>query len=322
MKPRSAAALAVSAALAALPAAASGAPPASLDTSYPCYAGGESVMLSGSGFTPQGAVSLSVSGQQLTTLEADLDGDFAVRVRTPRPFFGTTRMRFSATDRAQPALTAATTVRIADTDVVVTPAIGGPLQIRRIRAWGYFGVDAVYAHVKRRGAPRARNVRLGRPRGACGVLDVRRRLFKRVPRPGAYTLQFDALRRYYPNVESSVSYSVRVLDPALARASGFAAAPSTTQTRSERPRGLPPTTPFRPPRVNRRARRTTTSRLRLDAPLRAGRSARHWKLTSPRSLKRSPAGGSAMPANVKPRWAARKRAEPARTHVDGAPVSS
>jgi hypothetical protein len=177
------------------------------------------VLLTGSGFTPHGRVALSLSGQQLTTLDTDLDGGFTMRVRTPRPFFGMTRMRFIATDRAQPALTDHATVRIADTDVIVTPEVGGPLRLRRIRAWGYFGVDAVYAHVKRRGAPRARNVRLGRPRGACGVLDVRRRLFKRVPRPGAYTLQFDALRRYYPNVESSVSYSVGVFGPALARAS-------------------------------------------------------------------------------------------------------
>jgi hypothetical protein len=176
-------------------------------------------MLRGSGFTPWGTVALSVGGQQVATIDADLDGAFAVRVRAPAPFFGTTRLRFTATDRAQRTLTDHATVRISDTDVVVTPEIGGPRQLRRIRAWGFFGVDAVYAHVKRRGAKRARNIRLGTPRGPCGVLSVKRRIFRHTPRPGSYTLQFDALRRYYRNVDSSVSYSVGVFGPALARAS-------------------------------------------------------------------------------------------------------
>jgi hypothetical protein len=228
---RSAAALAVSAALAAVPSTASAAaesppPSATLDTSYPCYASGESVLLSGAGFTPQGRVTLSASGQQLTTIDADPDGSFTVRVQTPGAFFGTTRLRFTATDRAQPGLSDSATVRIADTDVVVTPEVGSPSRPRRIRAWGFFGSDVVYAHVKRRGAARARNIRLGKPRGACGVLDTQRRLFPHSPRPGAYTLQFDSLRRYYPNIASSVSYYVGVFSPVLARASDWAGSAS------------------------------------------------------------------------------------------------
>jgi hypothetical protein len=222
VRPRSAAALAVSAVLAAAPSTASGAPPsAALDTSYPCYSSGESMLLSGSGFTPQGEVSLSVTGQQLTTVQADLDGAFTMRVRMPSFLFGMTSMRFTASDKALPHLRDHATVRIADADVVVTPEIGAPSDLRRIRAWGFFGADAVYAHVKRHGATRARNIRLGSPTGACGRLDIQRRLFPHSPRPGAYTLQFDTLRRYYPNLDSSVSYSVGVLSPVLARASAW-----------------------------------------------------------------------------------------------------
>jgi hypothetical protein len=219
---RSAVALAVSAALAAPVSTALGAaPPTELDTSYPCYSSGESVLLSGSGFTPQGRIALSASGQQLTTIDADLDGGFTVRVQAPDALFGTVHLRFTATDRAQPTLTDHATVRIADTDVVVTPEIGGPSELRRIRGWGFFGAEAVYAHVKRHGADRARNIRLGSPRGACGTLNTQRRLFRAEPRPGAYTLQFDTLRRYYPNLDSSVSYSLGVFSPILARASDW-----------------------------------------------------------------------------------------------------
>jgi hypothetical protein len=218
VRPRSAAALAVSAVLstaATAPSAGAQTPlqhPA-LSTDYPCYGSGESAMLTGSGFTPQGVVTLSASGQQLTTIEADADGEFAVRIQTPGALFGTTRLSFTATDRAQPPHSDSATVRIADPDVLVTPDGVGPRQLRRVRAWGFFGSDSVYAHVKRRGATRAHNIRLGTPRGACGVLDVRRRLFPRDLRPGAYTLQFDTLPRYYPNLDSSVSYSVGVVGP-------------------------------------------------------------------------------------------------------------
>lgn len=209
MRPRSAAALAVSAALAVAPATASGAsPPAVLDTSYPCYGSHESVLLLGEGFTPRGEVALSVSGRQLMTLHADLDGSFTVRMEAPETLFGTTRLRFTASDREQPALRDHATIRIADPAVVVTPVAGGPRQPRRIRAWGFFDAAAVYAHVKRRGARRARNIRLGTPTGPCGVLDVTRRLFSHAPRRGAYALQFDALPRYQPDIASSVRYTL------------------------------------------------------------------------------------------------------------------
>jgi len=219
---RSAVALAV---LATLGTTAGGAsadtPEPHLSASYPCYGSGESLLLSGSGFTPQAQVALSVSGQQLATVGTDPDGGFTARVQSPGGLFGTILLRFTAVDSARRSLRAATTVRIATTDVVVTPTIGGPARLRRIRAWGFFDARAVYAHVKRHGARRARNIRLGTPRGACGRLDVERRLFSSGVRPGAYTLQFDTLRRYYPNLEAGVSYVVAIFGPASSRASAW-----------------------------------------------------------------------------------------------------
>lgn len=236
VRSRSAVALAVSAALAAvLHGGAASAAAATLDTSYPCYSSDDSVLLSGEGFTPDGWVALSVSGQQLTIVAADSEGGFSVRVRTPGPFFGTTRLRFTASDRAQPGLRDSAAVRISDPDVLVTPEVGNPTDLRRIRAWGFFGADSVYAHIKRRGAKRARNIRLGRPSGACGLLNVKRRLFPHTPRPGAYTLQFDSLRRYHPNLASSVTYSVGVFSPVLARASDWTSGASIAALGPPRP---------------------------------------------------------------------------------------
>ena len=222
MRLRSAVALAISAVvLAATASSASAASAPTLTASYPCYGSGESLLLSGSGFTPQEAVALSVSGQQLATIGTDPDGGFTARVQAPDALFGTILLRFSAADRTQPGLRARTTVRIATTDVVVTPAVASPSRLRRIRAWGFFDARAVYAHVKRRGARRARNIRLGAPNGACGRLDVQRRLFPHGVRPGAYTLQFDTLRRYYPRLDSGIDYVVAIFGPASSRASAW-----------------------------------------------------------------------------------------------------
>ncbi len=219
MRIRRAAALALSAAVAACAAPPSAAAQtAALDTDYPCYSEGESVLLAGSGFTPGGRVALSVGGQQLTTVTADPDGGFTVRLEAPIALLGVTRLRFTATDRTRLGKRASAVVRIAIPDVLVTPSGGSPNRMRRIRAWGFIESDAVYAHVKRRGHRRARNIRLGAPRGACGVLDVKRRLFRRVARPGVYTLQFDSVRRYIPSVAPSVRYFVAVLRPILSTA--------------------------------------------------------------------------------------------------------
>lgn len=179
-----------------------------LSASYPCYGSGESLLLTGSGFTPREVVALSVGGQQLGTVGTDPDGGFTARVEAPTGLFGTILLPFSATDRAE--LRADTTVRIVTTDVIVTPAVGSPGRLRRIQALGFFEGRAVYAHVKRRGARRARNIRLGVPSGACGRLDTRRRLFPSNVRPGTYRLQFDTLRHYSPNLASGISYDVAV----------------------------------------------------------------------------------------------------------------
>ncbi len=220
MRLRSAVAPAVLAALAVTAGSASAAP--TLDASYPCYGSGESLLLSGSGFTPQETVTLSVSGQQLATIGTDPDGGFTARVQAPDALFGTLLLRFSAADRSQPGVRAGTTVRIAATDVVITPAVASPSRLRRIQGWGFFDARAVYAHVKRHGAKRARNIRLGSPNGACGRLDVERRLFPRGVRPGSYTLQFDTLRRYYPRLASGIRYVVAVFGQGSSRASSSA----------------------------------------------------------------------------------------------------
>lgn len=217
MGTRSAVALVVLAVLAS--AAPSTARAASLSADRSCYSGKESMVLSGSGFTPDGDVVLRASGELLGTTVADSDGGISVRVVAPR-VFGVERLRFVARDRADTSLTATTRVRIAATDVLLTPALSAPRRPSRIRAWGFIDVAAVYAHVRRGTRGRVRNIRLGVPRGPCGVLDVTRRLLRREARPGLYTVQFDALRRYVPGIEPSVAY-LMALGRVSTKSSGY-----------------------------------------------------------------------------------------------------
>lgn len=202
----------------ALLALAAAAPPAAahaatLDADFPCYVHGESIVLAGAGFTPGGRVALSVAGQQLGGVLADSFGEFNVRVRMPR-LSTRLRLRFVAADRADRALIAGALVRIVSPDVVVAPAGGKPDRPRRIRAWGFIGAGALYAHVKRRGAERARNIYLGRPRGACGTLRVKRRLFRRHPPSGRYAIKFDTAPRYLRHAGPSVLYSLTIFERA------------------------------------------------------------------------------------------------------------
>ncbi|HEX2070390.1 MAG TPA: hypothetical protein VHF90_01930 [Thermoleophilaceae bacterium] len=204
MRTRSAALLTVLATACAVPAEAVAAP--TLAPNYPCYTDEESVLLTGAGFSPNGEVRLSSSGARLATIDSDSDGEFSMRLSVPA-IDGALTLPLVATDSADPRLSARTAVRVVSVGVEVVPSIGASW---RIVARGFIGTRALYAHVRRRGAPGRRNVDLGAPRGACGTLDVTRRLFRRVPRPGAYTLQFDSNRRYVPNIAPSVTYSMTV----------------------------------------------------------------------------------------------------------------
>jgi hypothetical protein len=59
--------------------------------------------------------------------------------------------------------------------------------------------------------PAARNVRIGRVKGACGIARARKRLFPAGARPGRYRVQFDTFRRYRAARATEYEFSVRIL---------------------------------------------------------------------------------------------------------------
>jgi len=108
---------------------------------------------------------------------------------------GERRFNFSAIDATNPAIRAATQLRVSALAISVRPNGGSPSRPRRVRARGFVGGKTLYVHV-RRGRRYKLRVRIGRLRGPCATVSARRRLLKRGTPVGTYRTQFDARRRY------------------------------------------------------------------------------------------------------------------------------
>lgn len=186
----------------------------------PCYRTGETIGMSGTGFTPDGQVSLAADGEEFATTPADSTGSFAGGLQVAS---ATERVKtYSATDQANTANTASVQLRISPFDVNVAPRSGRPGRRLRIVARGFTTGRRLWAHVVR-GRSRT-HVRVGRLRGACRRLRVRSRIFARGTRPGVYIVQFDTRRRYSPDTRVRVRYRVAIYRTFGAQAS----APSWT----------------------------------------------------------------------------------------------
>ncbi|HEX2161993.1 MAG TPA: hypothetical protein VHF88_09260 [Thermoleophilaceae bacterium] len=218
MKLRSAVLITVTVAALAGPATALA---ATLSVDKACYGAGERVQFSGGGYTPNGAVALSVSGRQLGVGSANAVGEFTANLAAPEIDGKRRTDIFTATDQANLALTASVPVLLTSLNVAVKPRNGDPSKPKRIVARGFTKGRTLYAHV-RRGKVK-RNLRVGRLKGPCGTLSVKRRLFPPGAKPGLYKVQFDARRRYSASTTPQMAFMVTVFQtvrPARASAAG------------------------------------------------------------------------------------------------------
>lgn len=216
VKPRTAVLPSIAAVALALPATA---PAASLSVDRSCYGPGERVKLSGGGYTANGPVALSVSGRQLGIGTANAVGELAIDLPAPSIQARQRTDTFVATDQTNLSLTATAAIKLTSLDVDVTPKNGNPAKAKRVVARGFTRGRTLYAHV-RRGSSK-RNVKVGRLKGACGTLNVKRRLFPANAKSGVYNVQFDTKRTYSAKTAPQVAFVVTVfqfLRPASASA--------------------------------------------------------------------------------------------------------
>jgi hypothetical protein len=181
---------------------------ASLSANKTCYGPGERIAFSGSGFTPNGEVALSVSGRQLGVTTANGVGEIATSTRAP-VIKGKRRSDFyTAVDQMNLSLTAGAPVHFTSLNVKMTPQNGNPAKAKRIVARGFTTGKVLWAHVRRGKAKR--NVKIGRLKGACKTLNVKRQLFPDDAKAGLYNLSFDTKRTYSAKKRPQVSFLVTV----------------------------------------------------------------------------------------------------------------
>lgn len=181
---------------------------ATLTADRGCYAPGDPVGLTGSGYTPNGPVAITVEGRQLGTAQADPAGAIAVDLSAP-DIDGTQRTDdFVATDQTDLSLTATAGVKLTSLNVTAKPKNGKPGRKQRIKARGFIGGKALWAHIQR--GRKKRNVKVGELKGPCGTLNVKKRLFSPSAQFGLYRVQFDAKRRYSQQTVPQVYFFVTV----------------------------------------------------------------------------------------------------------------
>jgi hypothetical protein len=209
------------AAIAVLAAAAPAAQAATLSASpvKRCYRNAEHVTLTGTGFTPNGSVTVTRDGRAFPLKPlTDPMGSFPADLKLAQAT-GQSSRTYTATDNADPQVTASMRLTVTAVDVKVRPDNGTPGRVLRIGARGFTEGRTLYAHVVRRGRL-LRTLRIGRLRGSCGKLVARKRLLARRTRLGDYRVQFDSRRAYRSRTDPKFTFSVVVSNTARAAAAG------------------------------------------------------------------------------------------------------
>jgi hypothetical protein len=222
MKPSLAALVTVAVTLTA-PAAAAAQATLTTSPSKPCFGSGDRVNFQGTGFTPGGIVDFTRDGEPVSAeppITALTDGSVnaGLTVFNER---GVEQRSYAATDRTNPALTAAAPVTVSELDVNMRPQSGAPSEPRRIAAVGFTGGRTLWAHIVFRG--NVRNLKIGALEGACRNLTKRKRLFGPNPPFGRHLIHFDTNRRFRPDDdEQRISFRFRIFrttNPSAATAS-------------------------------------------------------------------------------------------------------
>lgn len=203
----------------ALAAAAPAASAAQIQTDRGCYQDRTgTVAVSGNGFDPNQAYTVTLDGRQLGTgtEKTDAAGGITGSFQVPRlPASAVHTYALTITEGSHTATTAfSVTPFLAD----FVPGAGNPKTLRvRFKVFGFGLVSAnpmVFLHYVRPNGRLNRTIRLGRAQGICGEIPrtARMRLFPFAAVHGNWRLQFDTSRRYRRGVPgaSFLYYAITV----------------------------------------------------------------------------------------------------------------
>ena len=207
------------------------APAVGIGPAKSCYISKEKVTVLAGGFTAGGAISFTIDGQAIATLTADANGGTAGAL-TFGTFKGAKAHTLTATDPANPALTASMTFYGTTPQVTVKPANARADKKRKMRGYGFLSGPKAYMHVRNHGV--SSDTLVGRPKGPCGTFGpTKRRIVSAGAASGNYRVQFDAKKKYSKKTRPRLVYTLRVFRTfKAASASGFAGAtPLSTWTK-------------------------------------------------------------------------------------------
>ena len=183
-----------------------------------CYRAGENVLIGGSGYTPNGTVQVNSDGRAVGTANSNATGAFSGALQLGVPS-GERLKTYTAIDTTTPASTgnqASLQLRVSRLGVSVKPNSGRPGRVVRIKARGFTTGKTLYMHIVR--GHKRLNRRVGKLKGACHKLSVRKKVFSRHTRTGTYTVQFDSKRHYSKKTKVKIRFSVTVFAHAASHA--------------------------------------------------------------------------------------------------------
>jgi hypothetical protein len=159
----------------------------------PCYLQGDMIAVTGAGFTPGGAVDMSIDSHSLGQFGVSPAGMVGVNVT-----LGTMRRvkshAVTVTDQTDKSLKATTSFLGTTNIVTFKPKKAAAGTRVQINGYGFMTTPKVYMHV--RGPGYKSDARIAKPKGPCKSFAVVRRLVPFGAKPGLYRLQFDGRAKY------------------------------------------------------------------------------------------------------------------------------
>jgi hypothetical protein len=174
-----------------------------------CYREGDALIVTGSGFTAGQPVNFVLAGQDVGSLTADAAGNVSAPLTIgANTFRGVATRTLIATDATNPANVGQAQFLGAALAVGIRPKNGAVGRRVRISASGFTTGKRLYAHVRRRGFKR--DFFIGKLKGPCRTLKVRRRVLPRGLSAGVYNVQFDTRRKFSRKTKVYVPFTVTV----------------------------------------------------------------------------------------------------------------
>ncbi len=198
-----------------------------LTTDRGCYTYHQPIHLSGSGYQPGSAQTVSLDGKPLpigknagNTFIPTAQGKVPANatIDAPTPSAGKTSVRtYSLTAASSPSgtpVTARTTFAVVHTNVNVSPPFITPGRVRYTALGFTYGPNLFVHYLKGRRQRHVATRLVGPVYGACGRLRKRVRMFQFRPvKPATYTLVFDNSPTYLASYRPDYSFQAVVTTP-------------------------------------------------------------------------------------------------------------